>query len=73
MLLLARFRPVHPRAFVTRLQVGSKSIGAVGILAYSGGMSLSESLKGCVHPERMRLTAHGLCERHRYGGVTMHV
>ena len=26
-------------------------------------MSLSESLKRCVHPERTRLTAHGLCER----------
>ena len=26
-------------------------------------MTLSGSLERCVHPERMRLTAHGLCER----------
>ena len=58
--------------FVTILQVGSKSIGAVGMLAYSCSMSLSESLKRCVHPERMRLTAHGLRKRHQYVGVTMH-
>ena len=59
--------------FVTILQVGSKSIGAVGMLAYSCSMSLSEGLKGCVHPERMSLTANGLRERHHHGGVTMHV
>ena len=59
--------------FVTILQVGSKSIGAVDMLAHSYSMSLSEGLKGCMHPERMRLTANGLRERHHHGGVTMHV
>ena len=45
LVLLARFRPVHPRMFVTILQVGSKSIGAVDMLAHSYSMSLSEGLK----------------------------
>ena len=74
LLVLARFRPVHPWAFTTRLQVGSRSVSTVGMLVHSLEpviVGTSAVGLGCTHDSGF-LLQHNVALQSHMSSITSH-